>query len=274
MSDLDQHVAALAKSTYHEDGACVCRHDSNRKPGCNYARNGFDVTKASRRPDYNSPTRFPASKADAVAQELRVVGKKHKQVSSPYPQPAEPGRAESLWNVGAKADGKNENFKPRGVGYHYPYLHNWHHMIANAMLVKHLVLKNKPEPYILLEVLMAGKYNINGERNIVLLPQQRRVGEVIRWPIHPGDHEEFDAYARGKLSELKEQLSQALSDAGHPVDNESTRTIAEDLNKVSDQLYKILRAMPPGVHIDEIQAHGAAIESKLAANAKASGGTA
>lgn len=149
MSDTDQHVNAVAKSKWHADGACVSRHDSGRKPGCNYARNGFQVTKASRTADYNAPMRFEASKADAVAQQMRVVGKKHKQVHSPYPQPPDPARTESLWNVGNKADGRNENFKPRGVGFHYPYLHNWHHMIANAMLVNNLVLRDKPEPYVL-----------------------------------------------------------------------------------------------------------------------------
>ncbi len=119
---------------------------------------------------------------------------------------------------------------------------------------------------------MAGKYNINGPRNVVLLPQQRVVGEIIGWPIHPSDHAEYDDYVEKKLNALKRQLEGALKDAGHPVDNQATRDIAENVNKISDKLYKILKEMEPGVHIDELKKCGARIERKLAVHASSGSG--
>lgn len=260
----DEHVEKLPKSSYHDDGACVCRHESHRKAGCHYDRNGFQETVSARAALYSSPTRFDASEADEVTQKTRMIGPKdspsRRAVTSPsYQTAARRAGGESLWNVGAKADGVHENFKPRsmgGVGFHYPYFHEWHHLIANAMLVKHLLLRGKPEPYLLLEVLMAGKYNLNHARNIVLLPQQKRVGDIVKWPIHPNNHGKFDEYAQELLRKIKGRLEKALAETGHPVRNKTTEDIAESVYKISDRLLTILDAVGKekgGVHLNRVR---------------------
>lgn len=262
---MEKHVEELQKSTFHKNGACVTRHESNLKPGCKYWKNGFMITRKARAARYSSPARFDARNADYVAQAMRKVA--GKVVASPYQQdPERKQKTVSDWNVGVSLTEAGtgtklpENFKPRemgGVGFHHPYLHNWHHMIGNAMLVKHLVLEGKPNPYVLLEVLMAGKYNINGPRNVVLLPQQRIVGRIIKWPIHPNNHPRFDVFAEQQLGTLKNRLRQALDDAKHPVKNKATTDIANDLNNVSDELLNILDQMGlmengGGMHINRI----------------------
>lgn len=260
--EMDEHVDALQKSTFHKNGACVCRHEKNRKSGCHYDQNGFKHTRRSRAALYSSPTRFDAEKADRIAQKGRWVGRKksprRRRVTSPARQTAE-GRAggESIWNVGASADGVHENFKPRsmgGVGFYHPYFHEWHHMIANAMLVRHFHRKDAPDPYVLLELLMAGKYNINHPRNIVLLPQQKRVGDIIHWPIHPNNHGKYDAFAKSQLGETAARLEEALDEPDHPVREKTAKDIAEDLHKISDRLFKILDAVGKehgGVHVNQ-----------------------
>lgn len=271
--EMKEHVDQLEKSTFHKNGACVCRHESNLKPGCKYWKNGFQITRKARAAKYNAPARFEARHADGVAQAMRKVGKE--TVASPYVQdPQRTDKTASEWNVGIslvdRATGKKlpENFLPRemgGVGFHHPYLHNWHHMIGNAMLVKHLILEGEPNPYQLLEVLMAGRYNINGPRNIVLLPQQRLVGRIIKWPIHPNNHPRFDQFVETKLGDLRFRLSEALENSGHPVKNKTTQDIAKDVNDVSDGVLELLESMPGGQHINHISATAARLAQQTGA---------
>jgi hypothetical protein len=140
-------------------------------------------------------------------------------------------------------------------------------MIGNEMLFKLLV--DEKYGLRLLKVLMIGRYNLNGPRNIVLLPQKEEVGSIIRWPIHPNNHPGFDEYAEQKITDLKMRLMKALGNKKlHEIKPDNVSNIAEDVNKVSDLLFQILEQMPGGVHINKIKEYGAAIEKRLAKKRK------
>lgn len=254
-----KHIERLVASQYHDKGGCVVRHGAAQRDACKYAKNGYRVTSSSRKNFYNAP-RYDAAEILEIQQEMVTRQRDGKTVT--YRTPVHPGSGqENVWDVD-----KYDNFVPLyegGDGGHYPYKHNWHHMIANDMLFQELYDPKKHE-YKLLQLLMHGKYNLNGERNIVLLPKQAAIGEIIKWPCHPNNHPEYDRFAKNMLSWLKEKLLRALGNKDIcEVDEDRAEAVAEDVNKVSDSLFRILERMPGGVHINSIQRLGADIDAKL-----------
>ena len=204
-----KHIERLTRnSEYHKSKkACIIRHKSAEEAQCKYARNGYDVTQG-RAKYYNAPRYDPAKVSNLVQQRLVRKSQKNRVVLTPRQQEAGKPVVQDIWDVD-----KHGNFVPAydgGDGGHYPYEHNWHHMIANEMLFDELHDDSLPDPYQLLELLMAGEYNLNSGRNIVLLPKKEPVGLLIRWPIHPNNHSGFDTYAQAKLSWLKGKLMKAL----------------------------------------------------------------
>jgi hypothetical protein len=146
--------------------------------------------------------------------------------------------------VGAQARAGLDNFKPRtmgGVGAHYPYLHNWHHLIPNQLLVE--MLHDEKLGYKLLDVLMAAKYNLNGKKNVVLLPQQERVAAVVKWPNHPNNHPTYDEYAQVHIASLKKRLLKALKQGGHKIESSNAGDVAKDLETTSERLFNMLDAL-------------------------------
>jgi hypothetical protein len=105
------------------------------------------------------------------------------------------------------------------------------------------ILHDEKLGYKLLEVLMAAKYNLNGERNIALLPQQDRVAAVVKWPSHPNNHPTYDKYAKKKLRSLKEKLAEALKDAKHRIKKSSAGNVVKFLDSTSERLFKLLDAL-------------------------------
>jgi hypothetical protein len=263
MANSEDHLAELTDPVYHQNGACVVRHASAQQKECKYEQNGYDKTLASRSHWYNAPTRYKLGLVDWNKIRPKMVkspaGYKLKSFVAP-------GKGEKphphLWNIG-----EFDNFVPGGKGFQHPYLHNWHHMIANEMLFK--MLYDKTYGTKLLQVLMVAKYNLNHERNIVLLPKEDRVGVIVKWPVHPNNHGTYDKYAAAKLSTLKARLKQSLgTPKAHPIKAKNVGNYAEELHAISDELLLLLEQLgreQPGVHINKVKKYGAAIEAKLQA---------
>jgi len=280
-SDAEKHIEQVARSEWHKQGGCVSRHDTNQESWCKYAENGYKATEGRRRRLYNAPFRFDAALADEVDQERRKTSA-GKVVLSPLAPSAGSTSQQggSHWNAGAQARAGCDNFKPRsmgGVGAHYPYLHNWHHLIPNQLLVE--MLYDERLGYKLLEVLLAAKYNLNDQKNVVLLPNQARVAAVVKWPNHPNNHPTYDKYARKKLMSLKEKLAEALKDARHRIDRSNAGNVVKFLDSTSERLFKLLDALgrmlaDPGnaallatdgpFHVKRLQEFSARLETGLA----------
>jgi hypothetical protein len=264
----DAHIEKLLRSKYHQDGGCVVRHESKRHARCKYVENGFDDL-GNHSAQYDSPPRYNVNDAAAAFEKLkqktltRKQGGKKVKVKTPV-KPV--GTLTAIWNVKTKADGIHQNFEPlsrKGQGFHYPYFHNWHHLIGNEMLNTFI------KPAKLLEVLMASGYNINDKENIVMLPKQRQVGEIIHWPIHPNNHGPYDDYAEEKLQELKDKLQDGLEvrEKPHKVTVKSLPKLRTEMNAISDRLRKILDALGklhPGIHINRVDTYGAGLEARIA----------
>jgi hypothetical protein len=261
MTKTGDHIGELTDVVYHKDGACVVRHASARNAECKYEQNGYEITLGARAAWYNAPVRYKLGLVDWAKTRPKWRKVSGNRVLSFVAPAADEKTHPHLWNIGVF-----DNFVPGSKGFHHPYLHNWHHMIPNELLFQ--LLYDDDYGLKLLQVLMVAKYNINHQRNIVLLPQQDRVGKIIKWPTHPNNHGAFDQYVSSKLSALKDQLKQALGEPeAHPVNAQNVGNVAEDLHKISDNLLVLLETLGrehPGVHINEVQTYGAAIEAKLA----------
>ncbi len=257
----DKHLEKLLKSKYHQDGGCVVRHESQRHARCKYVENGFDDL-SNHHKQYNAP-RYSVTdpRFEALTQKTltRKQGGKKVKVKSPVKPLAASQKA--LWDVEETADGHNQNFLPlvrKGQGAHYPYFHSWHHLIASEMLNKYF------EPATLLEVLMAADYNINDRENIVLLPKQHQVGEIIHWPIHPNNHSTYDAYVSEQLAPMRNSLLEGLAQKKlpHSLSKEELKNLKKELNDVSkvlrDQLDQLGQDQG-GVHINNLKDYAASL---------------
>lgn len=252
--------ASLKK--FHDAGACIVRHDSERKAHCHYDKKGYAETKANRTAHYNAAPRQydPATITGlkGTKKKLTVKGKVHYRTTTPVQQPKDPAKQKkTIWDVDACATGAFPNFKPKARGAHYPYRHQWHHLIPSAALEQglyHDEFHRKP-----LLCLVVGKYNINEKANIVLLPEEAQVGQIIKWPIHPNNHPHYNDYAKAKLKQARDSLASALDKSKgdvHKVDKKMAENAGKDIDKISSRLYDQLeqwgRAKGAGVEINLI----------------------
>ena len=88
-----------------------------------------------------------------------------------------------------------------------PYWHNSHHMIPKRLFNNMIDETGKGEganpecPMIIRSCLLEAKYNINHKINMIILPQDKEVGEILKLPRHliqleKGDGEDVDAELR------------------------------------------------------------------------------
>ena len=110
-----------------------------------------------------------------------------------------------------------------------PYWHNSHHMIPKSLFNKMIDETGSgdganPEcPAIIRSCLLEAGYNINHKINMIILPQDQEVGEILRLPRHlilleEGDGENVDAELRKEMMShveydkfVKRKLEQVLN---------------------------------------------------------------
>lgn len=239
------HLEEMTSSSYHEKGGCVVRHKGfDRNDPCSHGGQGYNITESSRKTMYNAPTAYKPEDIKQKRKYLVWVGSKLK----PYKPKSHPKTTiiTDLWDVGA-----HQNFLS---GMTHPYLHNWHHMIPNGVLNEELY---DEEEYgnRFLKLLMAGKYNINHGRNIILLPKEKWIGETIKLPVHcPGkdrSHRQYSNFVRPQLGKIKKKLKDLLENKTiHEVNQENVGNVAEEVHRISDELLELLRSFEPGSSIN------------------------
>jgi hypothetical protein len=247
---------------FHDAGACIERHKQDRKEHCHYDKKGYTETlTAARKPHYNhdgspSPRGFDPKSVVSLARSFKLRKGKERETTPQQQQPGAPIN-HKIWDVDGFAKPGMPNFYPRRVGAHYPYRHQWHHLIPSASLrdgLYHDEYGVKP-----LLCLLVGKYNLNAGENVVLLPEEGQVGQIIRWPTHPTCHPKYNAYTEAKLVDARDKLAAALSDSKedvHKVDEGNAGKTGTEIVGISRELYRQLeqwgRAGGAGVEINRI----------------------
>jgi hypothetical protein len=274
------HVTELTNGEWHDQGACLLRHEKNQKDHCKYKKLGRLHAEKARK-DYYQRAEFklPASlaKVSALSSSSKSLTRKGKQTAAPRPltrdtTPTKPsGSSEpDFWDIDERADGRKLNFKASGPG-HYPYRHQWHHLIPSEMLYQYLLTGADGARIVPLHLaLMRGKYTIHHGPNVVLLPEEEQVGALVQFPTHLGRHPEYDKFAKSRLTDQKQQLQKALKDAGgkpHEVDAKASTGIGESLHRVSNDLFSMVEAfgkLSPGRELNAINQFAQRVEETLA----------
>jgi hypothetical protein len=108
--------------------------------------------------------------------------------------------------------------------------------------------------------LLVGHYNINAGVNVVLLPEEAQVGQIIRWPIHPTSHPDYNKYSEARLETVRDRLAAALSRSKgevHEVDKETAEQVSDNVRTISKKLYEQLeqwgRTGGAGLEINRIR---------------------
>lgn len=248
----EEHIEEMISSVYHKKGGCVVRHIKGlilRNP-CSHRGQGYNISLEKRYKMYNEPYAYKAQKIKYRKWKEIKVGE---SLDYEFWRWYNPTVSENRnWDIGHR-----RNFKRS----YTPYLHNYHHLIPNGVLNSELY--DKEHGSRLLKLLMAGKYNINNGRNIIILPQEEWIGKIIKLPVHcPGGarcHKAYSNYIRPLLNKIKKQLKKKLKDKTlHEAAKENIEKIAENVYKISDGaceksqggLLKLLKSLVPGSDIN------------------------
>lgn len=253
---------------FHDDGACIERHDRDRTKFCHYDKNGYvETLTAARKVHYNhdgspAPRGFDPAQIVGLQRswKTRTIKKTGQVIARETTPEQQQGRKANpkIWDVDGCAQAPFPNFKPKTKGAHYPYRHQWHHLIPSASLRDGLHHDEYGEKPIL--CLLVGKYNLNAGENVVLLPEEGQVGQIIKWPIHPTCHPQYNEYTEDKLSDVRDRLASALAKSKgevHEVDKETAGQVAGDIRTISKKLYEQLeqwgRTCGAGLEINRIR---------------------
>lgn len=267
MSD-EEHIEEMTSSVFHQKGGCVVRHISYyaEENPCSHRGTGYKISVKKRKDWYNEPDAYKAQdivKADVRSWKPRIFSWKRKgsdkEFIFKYKPKAHPTHKliHGLWDIDP---GKKYNFQRSSF---VPYMHNYHHLIPNGVLNEGLY--DKQHGSRLLKLLMAGQYNINHGRNIILLPKEERIGRIIGLPAHcPGgkqSHKRYSTSIKGMLNDIKKRLKRALKDQTlHEAAKGKVGNIAEDLYRMASggettsrgALVRLLRKLGGGGDIDDI----------------------
>ena len=163
---------------------------------------------------------------------------------------------ETAWYVGNKADGQKPNFDPTNGGWttpgysrvtsgSYPWVHNWHHMVATDEV--YVVLTKGEDDVHLLRALMETGYNIHHEDNMVHLPLEYWIARALKIPTHcpynSPSHPQYSKYVSTVLKDVRKLLRQAKPDPCVATDIEVAKQARQELERVCEKLLRIIREM-------------------------------
>lgn len=152
---------------------------------------------------------------------------------------------------------KNQpNFLPRrdakrgGHGAWYPYDHNYHHLIPIGAVEEWIVGKAGGETARseqVIKIVLMSRWNIHKRLNMMLLPQQEIVAEVVELPAHCPwgipSHKEYQDSLQDKLKAIRSRIDRAIKGGKeHP----NPQEVQLDFDKLSETLFKKVKKMKAG----------------------------
>lgn len=159
---------------------------------------------------------------------------------------------------GANRPSNPKNFVPRHHGGHIclvPYHHNHHHLIPNGAFRDYVILAEEgldgetvTVPRRTMAVLLS-KWNINERQNVVILPQQDFISEIVgliaHCPYGLMSHTEYSQATSTELKRIRKLMDKALKNKTHEFEDIKTK-----LDKLSKRLLKVeIIAKQPGVNL-------------------------
>ncbi|RYZ43711.1 MAG: hypothetical protein EOO71_02310 [Myxococcaceae bacterium] len=140
-----------------------------------------------------------------------------------------------------------------GHGAWYPYDHNYHHLIPIGAVETWIVGKDERSANVIQIVLMSG-WNIHKRLNVMLLPQQEIVAEVVGLPAHCPwgipSHKDYQDSLADKLKEIRDKIVAAIKRGKeHPDPDE----VQLDLDDLSEILFEKVKGMTAGRKLGKVR---------------------
>ncbi|PTL80012.1 AHH domain-containing protein [Vitiosangium sp. GDMCC 1.1324] len=257
MGKSNKHLELLEKPVPHHTaggpsgGKCIAKHEPPYKENCSCSHRWQAFEKALEK----------ASQYEVTDEQLRSLGD---------------GRWALLFRGGAKAvtrlakrgetaalssDNKgmyrHEVQKPREGDWdvargkynfkwdcNKPYYHEAHHVVPDATL-RAVILKVFPKPELAIRVaseVLDAPYNVHHKDNMIILPMDERVGDLLQLPIHREtkqcNHTAYDEYVERKLDEhLRAALEQIMDKHDEEGGEPRYKELAEAIEEVSRETY-------------------------------------
>ncbi|MGC4120058.1 MAG: AHH domain-containing protein [Myxococcales bacterium] len=270
MSESDKHV--LFDESFHEkiDCGCVWRHAAGwGESPCHYAVNGFNISGSKDRMGmYNDP--HHRKKAEALgsrfgkeSKRVELAGaakarkvldtkskdrkfKKHVLAESSRrglalrPRPPQGQAAQGIRHAAAHV----RHQRGEEARAWYPYHHNYHHMIAAGAFATYVIGDDSDGKRMKrIEIVIASGWNINKPANLVLLPQEVLVAQVVGLPAHcPWGARSHPAYSQSLEAWLK-KARRRLNKAAGTGDCRDAKKVAPELDAICTRLLAQLREM-------------------------------
>ncbi|HYO53516.1 hypothetical protein [Archangium sp.] len=155
------------------------------------------------------------------------------------------------------------NFYPRqsktkgGHGAWYPYEHNYHHLIPIGAVEEFVVGKTGAETVRseqVIKIVLMSRWNIHNRLNMMLLPQQEIVAEVVGLPAHCPwgipSHVEYQNSLESKLKDIRAKILEAIVDGNeHP----DLQEVQIDFDNISKTLFEKVKNMKAGLKLGKVE---------------------
>lgn len=143
-----------------------------------------------------------------------------------------------------------------GFGAWYPYEHNHHHLIPIGAVEEWVVGKGGDGGVVrsgrVIQTILMSRWNIHNRQNMLLLPQQEIVAEIVGLPAHcpwgVPEHLDYQTSLQEKLRDLRNEIDRALGTEGHP----EPAKVKIDLDELSKTLFKKVKKMEAGKQLEAV----------------------
>lgn len=188
----DKHIEKLTKKQSHKKG-CVTKHEGKYKKGdsCSYRGNGYTEMKGSHKKLYqiDFTTNKHGKRLPYLYKEFKIGSAGGTEIAANWRFANNPRISKRSWWF------KGANFQTASL----PYNHNYHHIMPFTALQK--------LTYTELSVLQESGYNLNGPKNMIILPCCDAYGIAMMLPSHPYGHTVYNASTAGIVNEIKQDVS-------------------------------------------------------------------
>ncbi|WP_395832497.1 AHH domain-containing protein [Archangium violaceum] len=194
-AELDELHTSVNSST--ENGACLTGHLSDFKnfrnrQSCNYRYQAYEQAKnepriKERLHSYKTVTISNPLNTSAREAESGKMAPAYYCATLPIPQDGD-------WDIdGPKRDILRKTFEDKTVKIRrgrnftqdtWPYWHNAHHLIPKGTLKDEILKEPSPVNELIQVALLKAKYNVNHKLNMLFIPQDQEVAELLNLPRH------------------------------------------------------------------------------------------
>lgn len=223
-ANAEEHIAELTAKKSHEKG-CVTKHQDDYKPGdtCSYRGNGYDEMKSAHTDLYHIDftTKKHAARLPYIYREFKIGSAGGKGLAKNWRYANDPTVDKKAWWFTNPI-----NFTQAA----FPYVHNYHHILPFTAL--------QQLSYTELSVLQESEYNLNGPKNMIILPCLDEYGIAMMLPSHPYGHTDYNDNTSTIVNEIKQDV--ARNTEGHKLKRTNVKKFKKKLETWEEDQFVVL----------------------------------